>query len=806
MKTSTKLGKWIEMAKTLAAVIVLMTLTATTAWADFNPCNANTGHPGSGTNVSDNNTGSISGTRWGYEQWYQGGNGTMTYYNNGTFQANWSESSDYRIYVGYQYGNNGPGVDHTTKDYAVDYKYTKTGSAQFGYIGVSGWTKNPQVEYFIIDDWYSKPSEQYIGEKFGEIEVDGAKYTIHAYLRQQEPCPWGGTSTYVQFFSLRETPRQCGHIDISAHFRKWDELFTGQNKQLRGSKGGGNAQLKFGNLLEVMMMAEAGGSATGSIDFTYFNMTDKSIPYATLSTDKKTLTFNYAEHKVSGDSEWDVKDTGTTGHGWSSYASDITKVVFDPSFADARPLSCSAWFEGCSNLTTIDGLENLNTSETINMRRMFYGCSSLTSLSIGIGFTVNVSYEDNSENYQGPITDTTDMFTGCTGLANGTLKVMSTTAPSIAQNIFGVFTNGKLITNLTKEQLGITDASSPYTWKGGQFTSVGKASIKYLDENGVEQTAEALPITSSNTNVSLDGGWYYVENNVTINGQLQFNGDAHLILADGCKMTVGTEANPIDYYAIYGNNANLTIYGQSTGSDMGRLSATGSTTGIKAYSITINGGAVTATATETEGESAKEGIYALSDIIIRGGSVSATARDYGINTDGGKVNILGGQVTAIGNVSGIWGNDESEGNPYNITLGWTNPTDFIKASSYKVSVDKAVKIADGKHFKAVTVSQTGTDPVVTTEKPLAYIAGGHTFTSTELTALKGKKLKANSDGLAYLDWDGTQKKLVSKDTGTDGINANDIVYILDGTETTLGTANAETWYVCNTPATENDGK
>ena len=235
-------------------------------------CKADMGHSGNGSQVSGNKVGSISGTPWGYEQWYQGGNASMTYYNNGTFKANWSGSSDYLTRVGYQY--NGNGIDHKTKNFAVDYKYTKTGNASYGYIGVYGWTKNPETEYYIVDDWYSKPSEQYVGEKFGEITVDGAKYTIHAFLRQQEPSK-SGTSTFVQFFSIRETPRQCGHIDISAHFKKWDELFTGQNKQLRGSKGGASASLKFGNVTEVMLMTEAGGNATGSVDYTYFNMTDK---------------------------------------------------------------------------------------------------------------------------------------------------------------------------------------------------------------------------------------------------------------------------------------------------------------------------------------------------------------------------------------------------------------------------------------------------------------------------------------------------------------------------------------------------
>ena len=252
--------------------LALMLGVATSAFA-ADPCNDNIGHSGNGHGVNGNQTGSINGTKWGFEQWSQGGSNSMTYYDNGTFKANWSGTSDYLARVGFRYGDNGSGVDHKTKSYAVDYKYTKTGSAQYGYIGVYGWTVNPQVEYYIVDDWYSKPSEQYVGDKFGEITVDGATYTIHAFVRQQEPSKTG-TSTFLQIFSIRQSPRQCGHINISAHFKKWDELFTGQSKQLKGSKGGQSMTLKFGKVTEVMLMTEAGGNASGSVDYTYFNMVD----------------------------------------------------------------------------------------------------------------------------------------------------------------------------------------------------------------------------------------------------------------------------------------------------------------------------------------------------------------------------------------------------------------------------------------------------------------------------------------------------------------------------------------------------
>jgi len=442
------------------SLMLVMLITSASLWAQVDPCNDVMGHLGSAHQVSNNKQGDITGTPWQYEQWSQGGNASMTYYDNGTYMANWAGSPDYMTRVGYRYDLSG--IDHKTKCFYADYKYNKSGSAQYGYIGVYGWTQNPEVEFYIVDDWFAKPSEMYIGEKFGEIYVDGATYTIHAFLRQQEPSQ-SGTSTFLQIFSVRQTPRQCGHIDISAHFRKWDELFTGQTKTLRGSKGGGSIQLKFGKVTEVMLYAEAGGNATGSIDYTYFNMSDiKPIAYATLSDDNKTLTFRYGEHELSGSNEWNADDTGTTGHDWSQYASEITKVVFDESFAEARPLTCRAWFEGCENLTQIEGLENLNTSNTTTFDLMFNGCSRLTSLTIGKDFKVAAN------------STTDNMFQDCTGLKKGRLTITGTTLPSIDQDIFGAFDGGKLVTDIAPADLNVTgpDAEGRYSWKGGRFQNI----------------------------------------------------------------------------------------------------------------------------------------------------------------------------------------------------------------------------------------------------------------------------------------------------------------------------------------------
>lgn len=65
---------------------------------------------------------------------------------------------------------------------------------------------------------------------------------------------------------------------------------------------------------------------------------------------------------------------------WSDEA--IRKVVINPSFSDYRPTSTSRWFRRLTNLTTIEGLEHLNTSEVTEMEGMFEKCYAITTLDL----------------------------------------------------------------------------------------------------------------------------------------------------------------------------------------------------------------------------------------------------------------------------------------------------------------------------------------------------------------------------------------------------------------------------------------
>lgn len=103
----------------------------------------------------------------------------------------------------------------------------------------------------------------------------------------------------------------------------------------------------------------------------------------------KSLTFYYDEKGELGDGEYEMNDDQEPG--WiTEHKADIVRVVFDVSFASARPTSCNSWFMECEKLEAIDGIENLNTSKVTDMWNMFYNCKSLTSLDLKTFDTHNV--------------------------------------------------------------------------------------------------------------------------------------------------------------------------------------------------------------------------------------------------------------------------------------------------------------------------------------------------------------------------------------------------------------------------------
>ena len=122
--------------------------------------------------------------------------------------------------------------------------------------------------------------------------------------------------------------------------------------------------------------------------------------YAEFDNATGTLSFRYKGVKPEGAYDLNV---GGSDPEWKTLGTNVNKVVFNASFANARPTSCYYWFCGCSKLTDIEGIENLNTENVTNMNSMFDRCSALTSLDLTNFNTAKVS-------------DMSYMFMGCSAL------------------------------------------------------------------------------------------------------------------------------------------------------------------------------------------------------------------------------------------------------------------------------------------------------------------------------------------------------------------------------------------------------
>ena len=155
-------------------------------------------------------------------------------------------------------------------------------------------------------------------------------------------------------------------------------------------------------------------------------------PYAVFDDATKTLTFKYEEKETLGTKEYEL-NRGTSFPAWCDlHKSEITKVVFAPSFAEARPTTCAYWFGFCKKLKNIEGIEFLNTEKVKDMRGMFYECICLENL--------DLSKFDTKK-----VTNMRNMFYNCQKLKNLDLSSFET---DMVTNMESMFYNCILLNTL----------------------------------------------------------------------------------------------------------------------------------------------------------------------------------------------------------------------------------------------------------------------------------------------------------------------------------------------------------------------
>ena len=217
-------------------------------------------------------------------------------------------------------------------------------------------------------------------------------------------------------------------------------------------------------------------------------------------------------------------------------------------------------------------------------------------------------------------------------------------------------------------------------------------SITYMKADGTTDQADAIALDGYETavkdfstyRVHLAAGTYYVGHDISYDYKIVPDGDITLILGNGKTMTLASNVTGID-----GGIIDLTIYGQSLDpATAGTLRYDGtSSKGIYVGDYTQHSGNVSLICSDYNGVKALE----ASTVTLNGGKLTITANSTNAKAIRASMTVTGGQLDATATGTNAVGILASYGD---ITLGWTNASDYIHVTSY--SANGTVKIADGQ--------------------------------------------------------------------------------------------------------------
>ncbi|OQO01452.1 Endo-1,4-beta-xylanase 1 [Cryoendolithus antarcticus] len=177
-----------------------------------------------------------------YVQNYNGG--AAQFQSNlgaGTFSAKWNGNTDIVVGVGWS-----TGAARTIK-YTSSYSPGSSGS----YLTVYGWVNSPQAEYYIVESYGGfNPCSSGVTQR-GSVTSDGASYTMCTETRTNQPSITG-TSTFTQYWSVRNSKRTSGTVTVANHFNAWSKFgFANRNFNFQvmaieafSGSGSGNVQIQ----------------------------------------------------------------------------------------------------------------------------------------------------------------------------------------------------------------------------------------------------------------------------------------------------------------------------------------------------------------------------------------------------------------------------------------------------------------------------------------------------------------------------------------------------------------------------------
>ncbi|MCL2196849.1 MAG: glycoside hydrolase family 11 protein [Treponema sp.] len=204
--------------------------------------------------ILDSNERGTNEDGYDYELWKSHNNvfGKMTLGEGGTFKCEWGGGGNVLFRSGKRYNAANP---HTTYgNFSIKYnaKYYP-GTSGISYLSVYGWTRNPLMEYYIVENYAGNYHPGNSGVKKGSFTIDGeGTYDVYTRDMYQQPAIAGsGRYDFIQYISVRTSKRTSGTISVTRHFEEWAKLGLDMS----------------GGLYEVMMKVE-GYNNNGSAEIT----------------------------------------------------------------------------------------------------------------------------------------------------------------------------------------------------------------------------------------------------------------------------------------------------------------------------------------------------------------------------------------------------------------------------------------------------------------------------------------------------------------------------------------------------------